>query len=153
MQFGASITELTCVACGERQRCGTTQLMQRLSEIGMMKRSADPDLELLQELLRSAADRLPCHTCEAVGLTVSQASDDDEWDDVRYCDGCRKPIAPARLEVFPDATRCAVCQTSSESGGQQEREFCEYCGSVMTIRLRRSAGPAAYEMKCPSCGR
>ena len=145
--------ELTCAACGAKQRCGPTQMMQRLSEIGMMKRSSDPDLQLLQELFRSAAGRLICHACHAVGLTVTQVCDDDEWDDVRQCDGCRKPIPAERLEVFPDATRCATCQESSEDGSDAEREFCEHCGSVMSLNVRRSAGPVAYDMKCPNCRR
>jgi len=153
MQLGRADTELTCAACAAKQRCGPTQLMQRLSEIGMMKRSSDPDLDLLQELIRSAAGRLICHACQGVGLIVTPVSDDDQWDDVRHCDGCRKPIPPERLEVFPDATRCATCQTSAEDGSDLERAFCEHCGSVMTLRVRRSAGPAAYEMKCPNCRR
>lgn len=146
-------TELTCRICGAKQRCGPTQMMQRLSDIGMMKRSSDPDLDLLHELFRNAADRLSCHVCEAVGLNVAEASDEDEWEDIRQCEACRKPISPERLAVFPDVTRCATCQTSSENGSDQEREFCDHCGSVMTIRLRRSTGSAAYEMKCPNCGR
>ncbi len=153
MHLERAENELTCAACGAKQRCGPTQMMQRLSEIGMMKRNADPDLDLLQELLRSAAGRLICHACQGVGLTVTQISDDDQWDDVRQCERCRQPIPPERLEVFPDATRCATCQTSTEDGSDQEREFCEQCGSVMTIRTRRTAGPAAYEMKCPNCRR
>ena len=152
MQLGKSDIELTCAACGAKQRCGPTQLMQCLAEIGMMKRSSDPDLDLLQELVRSAAGRLICNACQGVGLSVTPVSD-DEWDNVRHCDGCRKPIPPERLEVFPDATRCASCQTSSEDGSDQEREFCEHCGSVLIVRVRRSEGPAAYEMKCPNCRR
>jgi hypothetical protein len=151
MHLGRADIELNCAACGAKQRCGPTQLMQQLSQIGMMKRSADPDLALLHELIRSADDRLICHACQSVGLTVTQVSDDDQWDDVRHCDGCRQPIPRERLEVFADATRCAACQTSSEDGSDQEREFCEQCGSVMTLRLRRSAGPTAYEINCPNC--
>ncbi len=145
--------ELTCRRCGAQQRCGPNQMMQRLVEIGMMKRSGDPDLELLHELFRSATDRLPCLSCGALGLLLGEVSDEDEWDDHALCDVCRKPIPVERLEVFPDATRCATCQTSSEQGTDQEREFCDHCGSVMTVRLRRTAGSAAYEMKCPSCGK
>ena len=152
MHLDRAENELTCTVCGAKQRCGHTQMLQRLAEIGMMKRSSDPDLDLLQELVRSAAGRLICHACQGVGLTVTPVSD-DEWDDVRYCDGCRKPIPSERLEVFPDTTCCAACQTSSEDGSDQEREFCEQCGTVMTMRLRRSAGPTAYEMKCPNCRR
>lgn len=157
MQPGDVITELTCAACGAKQRCGPTQMMQRLADIGMLKRSSDPDLDLLRELFRSAQDRLPCHACDAVGMTQSQVSGDDwddgAWEEVRPCEGCQKPIPLERLDLFPDATRCAECQASAENGGDQEREFCQHCGSVMTMRLRRSAGPAAYEMNCPNCRR
>lgn len=146
-------TELTCGLCGAKQRCGPTQMMQRLASIGMMKSSSDPDLDLLLELFRNVADRLPCDSCGAVGLTAGEASSDDEWEDIRKCEGCGKPISSERLEVFPDAARCSVCQKSSEDGSDQEREFCDHCGSVMTVRLRRSAGSAAYEVKCPNCGR
>lgn len=152
MSFGEAAIELTCVVCGATQRCGPAAMIQRLTDIGMLKRSSEPDLELLQELLRSAAGRLACQACDAVGMTVAQAPpDDDQWEVVRHCDGCHQPISPERLGVFPETTRCPTCQSASENGTDQEREFCSYCGSVMEVRVRRSAGPAAYEMKCPNC--
>lgn len=34
---------------------------------------------------------------------------------VRACVGCGQPIAPERLEMIPDATRCVSCQQRSET--------------------------------------
>lgn len=156
MQRGGVTCELQCAACGERQRCGPTQMSQQLAGIGMLKRSAAPDLALLQELFHQAADRLPCPNCRAVGLTIvasSDLTDDDSWDEARRCDGCRQPISAERLAIFPDTTRCPTCQASNERGADQEREFCDHCGAILTMRLRRSAGPAAYQMHCPDCGK
>ncbi len=145
-------TDLTCRKCRFTQRCGPTLMMERLADIGMMKRDADPSLELLLELVRSAADRLHCPRCDGVGLAVTEA-DDDAWDEVRHCERCRAPIPVERIEVFPDATRCAACQNASDQGSDQEREFCKHCGSVMSVQLRRTPGSAAYQLKCPDCGR
>ena len=157
MQPSGLETELTCSACGARQRCGPTQMMRRLADIGMMKSRSDPDLDLLQELFRNAIDRFPCHKCNAVGMTQSLVSaadwDDPAWEEVRPCESCHKPIPRERIDVFPEATRCAACQASSENGSDLQREFCEHCGSVLTMRVRRSSGPAGYEMNCPNCRR
>ncbi len=35
------------------------------------------------------------------------------------CEDCRQPIAPERLEIFPQATRCVPCQGAREQPGRQ----------------------------------
>lgn len=49
---------------------------------------------------------------------------------VRQCTGCGRPIAPERLEVMPDATRCISCQRHSESAPSRVSQMeCPDCAS------------------------
>ena len=129
--------ELGCPKCGWKSVCGPTSALEWLRRAGMARRDAQPEVDLLGELLRAAADRLACPECASVGLSAAavEEEDDEAWGMARACEGCGKPIAHERLEALPTATLCAGCQSKSESGEQLgPREFCPRCGNVMTLR-------------------
>lgn len=128
-------------------------MLARLQQIGAMRRSKDPEFELVSELFTSLAARFACAGCGGLGLSVREATDDswDDWETSRACQSCGKPIPKERLDVFPDTKVCAVCQQEGEAGGDEEPEFCPRCGEVMKLRLD-SRGTSRYVMSCPKCG-
>ncbi len=146
--------ELECSQCDWHTLCGPTQMLQWLRTAGMVRRDAAPDVELLPELLKSAALKLKCPKCLANGLTATEQqdeSDDEEWGMARKCAVCQQPIPLERLEVFPGAELCVSCQGKSDRGeGSDAPEYCPRCGNLMTLRqVRRSV--TRYVMACPSC--
>ena len=81
----------------------------RLRALGSLRREKEPSPELVFELFRSAADRLPCSKCGSVGMVIGPC--EDEWDDEswgmqRGCNSCGKPIPAERLELFPNTRLC-----------------------------------------------
>lgn len=143
--------ELVCPACGSAERCADSQMLARLRSLGLMRRDAKPDPGMVRELFRSSANRFSCHDCDHLGLTVREPID-DEWGTVKVCDRCRGRIPTERLELYPDATRCAACEAAAGPAGTEDREFCPRCGDLLKVQLRRS-GVTRYELVCPSCGR
>jgi RNA polymerase-binding transcription factor DksA len=70
----------------------------------------------------------------------------------RACQVCRRPIARARLEAFPDATLCVDCQGKAERGENSgPAEYCPRCGNVMRLKQTRSSGVTRYVLACPQC--
>lgn len=148
--------QLTCRSCGHQSLCGRGEMIARLRQIGMLKRSGEPDPELLVELFTTSAKAFTCTSCDANGLVATAAEDELEgdWGEARRCASCRQPIPPERLEVFPTATFCAACQSKAASSpASDEPEFCPRCGSLMTLRQTRGAGITRYAMRCPQCRR
>jgi len=144
--------ELTCPSCSTVERCGYSQMLARLQGVGVMRRSKDPEPELVRELFESTATRFTCPECKHVGLSVGEAKDDD-WDDRGAgvaCRGCRQVIPRERLEIFPGTKLCAACQQKDDLGVNDEPEFCPRCGDIMSVRLK--SGTSRYVMSCPSCG-
>lgn len=131
-------------------------MLQWLKTAEMVRRDTAPDVEMLAELLRSAAPRLKCPKCGRQGLaaeTNQDDADDEAWDMARKCAACRQPIPPERLKVFPNAELCVQCQAASDRGELAgPAEYCPHCGSVMTIRQDRR-GVTRYVMACPQCRR
>jgi hypothetical protein len=160
---------LVCLACRWQTRCGEVELARRLRTLGLFKRAADPPQELVRALLASHAAQLRCDQCGQVGLVAREASgsgseidqdgdpDDDQgdWQQAIVCQLCRQPIPPERVEVFPDAQRCAPCQDVADRGAEpEEPEFCEKCGSLVELRVSHAGGLARYKRFCtgsPSC--
>ncbi len=67
---------LICPQCAAGSVCGPQEMLQRLRSLGMLRREKEPDWDLVAELFRSAAGRLPCDECGQVGLRISPAEDD-----------------------------------------------------------------------------
>jgi ssDNA-binding Zn-finger/Zn-ribbon topoisomerase 1 len=126
-----------------------------MQQQGMLRRTADPEPELMRELLQTALSRFRCTRCEQTGLTAEEAEEDDdeEWDDARTCTGCRQPMARERLELYPDSSRCAACEQAAGQESQEEVEYCPRCGSPMELRAGRGSGISKYEWVCSSCRR
>ncbi len=159
---------LDCDNCNWRTVCGEDELARRLRTLGLLRRSPHPPTELVSELLRVNAHRLACDTCHSVGLAIVEADDggplvmnsssedtDGDWQQARLCQICREPIDPDRLEIFPDAKRCATCQNASDQGAEADLpEFCPKCGALLEMRVSRGGGITRYKQFCtgqPPC--
>ena len=142
--------ELFCPHCQEAEVCGPTQMLARLRSVGALRREADPPPSLLEELFRHTAAKFTCHGCNQPGLQVRKPAV-EQWDTVRRCSQCGTRLPNERLELYPTAERCAQCEGKLSSQTDAEPEFCSRCGEVMTMRLRRGAGIAKYELTCPRC--
>lgn len=58
-------------------------------------------------------------------------------------------MAAERLEVFPDATRCAGCEAAADRPNAGE-DYCERCGAVMAV-VSSGRRTAEYVARCPQC--
>ena len=139
--------ELVCPNCAATDLCGLGQMQARLRSIGQLRRDVQPQPQMLIELFRQCSRQLACHECDHVGLTTREPREED-WGTARCCERCHARIPNERLELFPDARRCAACEAA---GDKAERDFCPRCGNEMQIRQSRS-GVTRYSMVCPSCG-
>ena len=145
---------LRCSKCGHEEFCRPSQLLQRMQQAGLLRRLANPDPALVQELLPSAFAKFRCEKCDAIGLVGEETVDDEEaWEESRACDKCREPIPRERLDLFPDATRCARCEENAVSDPGEELEYCPRCGSPMQLKLSTRPGVTRYAMACPDCRR
>lgn len=119
----------------------------------MLKREAEPDEMVVDELFRQTAHRFICRNCRQVGLVVENLDEGTDWGEAVACEVCDRPIPRERLEVFPDAHTCATCQEKAERGEDVERDYCPRCGSLMTVRQPTTTGITRYQSYCPSCRR
>ena len=122
----------------------------------MLRREKEPDIDMMLELLPSAAEQMRCAECDHVGMQVNPTDglDDGDWGEARCCEQCGAAISPERLKVFPDTQRCPNCQRADEQGELSgEREFCEKCGALMVLRRSGGAGITRYVSVCSECGR
>ncbi len=155
--------ELSCVHCSWRTVSSEYETIKRLRSVGMLRHQAEPDEDLLAELLPLAAARMTCPACGAIGLQTGDGGDGgdaDEWSESGWhnavaCEICRQPIQPERLEAVPGATRCAACQTEAEAGREpEELDYCPKCGSLMMLRVGNAGGVTRYKLFCtgsPPC--
>lgn len=129
-------------------------MLRWLQGVGMMRRAKEPDEPVIVELFAQSANRFQCPSCGHTGLAVEEAVDDgsdDAWGMARRCARCRQSIPPERLEIFPNATLCAPCQSSSEAESDPHAdtpEYCPRCGSIMTLRAVRTSGVQRYRLCC-----
>jgi predicted RNA-binding Zn-ribbon protein involved in translation (DUF1610 family) len=145
-----------CPYCGSQERIDAAELSARLRKLGMLKRDDQRDRDFLISLAASQSARLTCSQCGRGGVKVETADNRDEWElPSRPCVACGEPIAPERLELFPQSELCAACQQRVDRGQSpdQHDDYCPRCGARMTIRQKRGSGIAAYEMICPDCRR
>ena len=148
--------ELRCPACSAIISCDDKEMAARLRRVGKLRRAAEPELELLEELFKSAAGEWSCTACGGLGLTVRPAAEeeDEQWGGSRPCEACGKPIPAERVELFPHIKVCVTCQGKSESGQDLSApEYCRRCGALMKMRQSRAGGVTRYVMTCSECGR
>ena len=79
-----------------------------------------------------------------------------DWQTAVFCEICREPIDPERLEAVPGTKRCAVCAAKVESGQLDEIEpdYCPNCGALVEVRVSRGSGITRYKRVCtgePPC--
>ena len=125
-------------------------MRRRVEAAGMLRRATDPEVSIVVELFTTAAERFACDSCGGK-LQVGEPADDD-WPESRRCEVCQQTIPAARLEALPQAIHCAGCQEKIDRGeAVGEREFCDFCGGVMQLRLASSG--SRYVSRCSDCGR
>ncbi len=155
MSEQSRLLKLTCPRCGDESLCAAGDAVLRLGQLGMLRRDARPEWEMVRELMQSSAARLTCPSCGQTGMIVDDAADEESesWGEGRACEHCGQPIPAERLEVFPETTVCAVCKAGGESGelDQEEPQYCPRCGALMQVRLSRGAGISRYVIKCTEC--
>jgi len=150
---------LRCNACDWQTTCGEEEIARRLRVLGLLRRTAHPPWDLVQELLATNAKRLLCDQCGEEGLVCCESAEEDDgdgdWQQAIVCEVCRKPILPERIEVFPKTRRCVECQEVADRGEEpEELEFCEKCGSLVELRVSRGGGITRYKRFCtgsPGC--
>ncbi len=150
--------QLRCPDCGHTQPSDLTGMLQRLHAQGQLRRDKDPSPDLVLELFRLALPQINCGSCGSVGQVLEERDefDSEDWPEVRCCQACKQPIPAERLELYPNSHRCAACQQLEEQGGDSnndEPEFCPHCGSLLSLRTRRSGGITRYVMYCAGCRR
>jgi hypothetical protein len=155
MEYESDYLQVRCPQCAWSAMCDHRDRVERLQRIGMLRRQADPDRDLVGELFRAAGEKLACDRCSAQGLVIRPvASEEADWPEARLCASCGQPIGAARLGLYPDARHCAMCQANQERGQtQQTPEYCPRCGSVMVTRTTERGGLTRYVLHCPQCGR
>ncbi|NLS97012.1 MAG: hypothetical protein GXX96_33160 [Planctomycetaceae bacterium] len=148
--------EITCPECRWSELCGPEGMTRRMIAARRLKRTSDMSLDMLAELFQASAGALVCPECGHTGLTLRPRSDlDDHWPGGRSCNVCGKTIPAERLELYPEATLCAVCQGKIDRGERVgDMDYCPRCGAPMQLRQSRAGGITRYEMACtanPPC--
>ncbi len=150
-----SYLELSCSACSWGELCGVEGIVRWLMLAGLLKPNSEADPDLLAELFRGASPRFGCPRCGAVGLTVTDAPDRDDWPGGRPCDVCGKSIPDERLAALPDARLCSTCQAADERGQPLDAvDYCPRCGAPLELRPSRRSGITRYVSACtgsPPC--
>lgn len=156
MQQPRVFLKWTCRACGGEEQSGRRDLIDRLRDLGMLRRDDGRNLGLLLELARSKSAEFACPACDAPGFLPQEVSGDDDFDDLpppKPCMACGGMIPPERVELFPESDLCARCQEKVDRGESLSGDdYCERCGSPLVVR-KTSAGVTRYQQVCPNCRR
>jgi DNA-directed RNA polymerase subunit M/transcription elongation factor TFIIS len=152
MKLSERLKTLSCEACGERKIVGPEEMLACLRAAGKLRRDASPDPNLVLELFQQQVANESCKNCGANSLSLANIETDaDEWGDPVSCEVCNAIIPPERLEIFPNAKRCAACK--DKPAVDEDPEFCPSCGGLLVMRQRGGAGIVRYVMSCTDCGR
>lgn len=145
--------DLHCPVCDWREVCGREELQAHLLRVGMLKRSAVPEEDVLLELIKAAKERLTCPECGQRGLDLEPPAEEQvDWEPTVYCEVCGDLIPRERLEAFPNARVCAECQARKEAGAPaKDRKFCPRCGQPMEYRkVTQEDGRPRFILACKS---
>jgi predicted RNA-binding Zn-ribbon protein involved in translation (DUF1610 family) len=152
MKLPEVLRRVRCPTCNWQAVWGPEEMLQALRQRGAMRREKEPDLELLVHLTERAARQLTCVDCRHVGLQLTPWTPDFDFEPPqRVCEACGKPIPVERLELFPQATRCAACQ-DRPAPASDETDYCPRCGGLVVLRLDRGSRAARYRATCSDCG-
>lgn len=154
--------DVKCPACGARDNWGLEKAVRYLICHGKFRRTSTPDPDLVFELVFAFASKLTCAECEATGLEIAWAKEDEssagDWQEAILCQACRKPIPADRLAVVPGATLCVPCQEQMDRGmlcaKTAESDFCPKCGAPTKMEARNVGGVTKYVLVCtnfPRC--
>ncbi len=117
----------------------------------MLRREAQPTEAVIRELALSQLPKMPCDRCHGHSLILEEVPDDfDDWGTGRLCDLCGQPLAPERLELYPQARRCSACEQVEVD--LAESQYCPRCGGPLTVKSGRGRGLARYRLTCRDCG-
>ena len=140
-----------CSECDWYAVWGPSEVANELLQLGHLRRDAQPEPEIVQQLLLSVLPAIICPDCHATGISLTSLDDIDEaWGDARKCEICQAIIPPERVEIFPQVTRCVKCQ-DKPAPASSEDDYCPRCGSLVRIRAVQ-AGVTRYIISCASCG-
>ena len=134
MAADSKMRRLRCPACGWQRPCGVEEMLRRLRTLGMLRREAQPHPTLILELLQSQSSSLTCDECQEVGLLLEDA--DDDFDDSgagRLCEMCGRPLAAERLQLYPDARRCAACEQIDMHSAFYDSELAQLGSSLQLL--------------------
>ena len=151
MNVDSFLRQLSCQHCDWSRVWGPEEMLKRLQALGHLRRARELDTDCVLELFGASLDQIGCPDCGQAGLRMIQVSVDPDWGDVRACSSCRKPIPVERLEIFPDAERCAQCQ-DNPSKTLNEDDFCPRCGDVLRLVSSSTRGVTRYQSACSACG-
>jgi hypothetical protein len=150
MESPSVLRRLRCPACDWQRQCGLDELLRRLRSLGMLRREARPSAEMILELIETRRADLTCDQCHRPGLQLEECDDpSDDWGMGRLCEICGQPLAPERLQLFPDVQRCATCSNESD---RDDSEFCPRCGGRLTLKAIGGSGISRYRASCRDCG-
>ena len=88
---------------------GLTETPERGSGISFGKRIGDGTVEAVSRLTDIGVGR----NLEAAELRVERALAKLADGTYGICDGCDRPIAPGRLDAFPESVLCVQCSSSA----------------------------------------
>ena len=144
---------MSCTGCGQVRG---EELEGLLRSAGHLRRQANPDVDVMWELLTAIKPSLSCDACGAAEVKVEHDVWEDEgegWLEAKFCQRCRNAIPPERVELFPDEVLCAACRNADDKGEQDSFSFCSRCGSHTELRPRTTSGVTRFVVFCPTCGR
>jgi hypothetical protein len=126
-----------------------------LRRSGMLRRQADPEADVLQELFLASTGRYACPNCAVRGLRAAPDQPSDDWPEERPCQQCGTVIPAERLEVLPETKLCPTCQRRAEEASEETGAdaFCGQCGGRLAVKQRAGIGLAGYRLVCSDCGR
>lgn len=142
-----------CPSCNRDEATPRDVALQRLRDLGRLKRVERTETSLLLEIARLAAGEIYCPDCGAAGMELRTGAPQRDDFGGKRCEVCQKSIDPERLEVFPDSKLCTACQRGDERGlDSAEPEYCPACGTPLQP-VKSTVGVTRYRMMCPQCRR
>ena len=111
MNLSEYLRRVHCTACDWQAVWGPEQMLDGLRELQILRREKQPDPQTIVLSGRRSRRAVAVRACRHAGLRFEPWS--DEFDDElprRACEICGELIPKERLDIFPQATRCARCQ-------------------------------------------